>query len=126
MHNPKRKKKRQQTRKMNQATTGGLRDNVGKPRLSLVPYELEEAVANVIWRSSIEGGGKYPMGNWKKGLPWTQVAESAMRHLKKFAQIGEDTDDETGLDHLAHAATNVAFLLWYRKHRKELDDRHKS
>lgn len=106
------------------AATGGLRDNKGKARLSLVPAELEEAVAQVIWNSSKDSGlGKYPLHNWKKGLPWSEVAESAMRHLKAFAQKGEDTDPESGLDHLAHAACNVAFLLWYRKHRQELDDR---
>jgi hypothetical protein len=110
---------------MNVASTGGLRDNKGKPRLSLVPSELEAAVAEVIWRSSDRAGGKYPLQNWRKGLPWSEVAESAIRHLKKFAQEGEDADHETGLDHLSHAACNIAFLLWYRKHRPNLDDRHK-
>lgn len=110
---------------MNVATTGGLRDNKGKPRLSLVPSELEAAVAEVIWKSSDRAGGKYPLQNWRKGLPWSEVAESALRHLKKFAQEGEDLDHETGLSHLAHAACNIAFLLWYQKHRPNLDDRHK-
>lgn len=110
---------------MNVAATGGLRDNEGKPRLSLVPSELEEAVAHVIWKSSDQAGGKYPLQNWRKGLPWSEVAESAIRHLKAFAQRGEDTDPETGLDHLAHAACNLAFLLWYRKNRPALDDRYK-
>lgn len=110
-------------RDMNVAPTGGLRDNKGKPRLALVPCELEEAVAEVIFKSSTEGGGKYPMNNWKKGLPFTQVAESALRHIKKFAVQVEDLDTETGLHHLAHAACNIAFLLWYLKNRPEMDDR---
>lgn len=110
---------------MNVATTGGLRDNKGKPRLSLVPSELEAAVAEVIWKSSDRAGGKYPLQNWRKGLPWSEVAESALRHIKKFAQEGEDLDHETGLSHLSHAACNIAFLLWYQKHRPNLDDRHK-
>jgi hypothetical protein len=107
------------------SVTGGLRDNKGKPRLSLVPSELEAAVAEVIWKSSDRAGGKYPLQNWRKGLPWSEVAESAIRHLKKFAQEGEDLDHETGLSHLAHAACNLAFLLWYQKNRPNLDDRHK-
>lgn len=110
---------------MTVASTGGLRDNKGKPRLALVPSELEEAVARVIWQSSDKAGGKYPLHNWRKGLPWSEVADSAIRHLKKFAQQGEDFDKESGLDHLDHAACNIAFLLWFRKNRPELDDRYK-
>jgi hypothetical protein len=112
-------------KRMNKAKTGGLRDNVGKARLSLVPSELEEAVARVIWQSSDQAGGKYPLHNWRKGLPWSEVAESAMRHLRKFAQKGEDYDSESGLHHLDHAACNVAFLLWYLTNRPEMDDRFK-
>lgn len=111
--------------KMNKAATGGLRDNKGKPRLSLVPACLEEGVAEVIYRSSKEGGGKYPMNNWRKGLPWSEVAESAMRHIKAFASKGEDFDKETGLHHLKHAACNIAFLLEYLNTCPDLDDRYK-
>ena len=110
---------------MNVSVTGGLRDNKDKPRLTLVPPCLEEGVAEVIYRSSIQGGGKYPMHNWRKGLPWTEVAESAMRHIKAFASKGEDFDKETGLHHLKHAACNLAFLLEYLNTHPELDDRHK-
>lgn len=112
-------------REMNVSPTGGLRDNRGKFRLSLVPSQLEEAVAEVIFKSSKEGGGKYPMHNWRKGLPWSEVAESAIRHLKAFAQRGEDHDKESGLHHLKHAACNIAFLLEYLETHPELDDRYK-
>ena len=111
--------------KMNKATTGGLRDNLGKARLSLVPSSLEEAVAEVIYKSSSLGGGKYPLHNWRKGLPWSEVAESAMRHMRSFAQKGEDYDAESGLHHLKHAACNIAFLLEYLKTCPQLDDRYK-
>lgn len=109
---------------MNISTTGGLRDNKGKARLSLVPASLEEAVAEVIFKSSKEGGGKYPMHNWRKGLPWTEVAESAMRHIKKFV-AGEDLDTESGMHHLKHVATNIAFLIEYLSTHPELDNRFK-
>lgn len=110
---------------MVRASTGGLRDNRGKARLSLVPSCLEKAVAEVIYRSSKQGGGKYPLHNWRKGLPWSEVAESGMRHLKAFAQEGEDFDPESGLHHLKHAACNIAFLLEYLTTHPELDDRFK-
>lgn len=112
-------------RDMNQASSGGLRDNKGKPRLSLVPTSLRRAVSQVIWKSSIEGGGKYPMHNWRKGLPWTEVAESAMRHIDDFID-GKDYDKESGLHTLYHAACNLAFLIEYLETCPELDDRRKN
>lgn len=105
-------------------STGGMRFNKQKPKLSIVPVELEEAVAEVLWASAEENGGKYPMNNWKKGLKWTETADSALRHIKAFAH-GEDLDKESGLHHLKHAATNIAFLLHFISDAryKELDDR---
>ena len=117
------KRRKSKKLKMTKSKSGGLRDNRGKAHLALVPMSLETGVAEVIWRSSFFGGGKYPLHNWRKGMPWTEVAESAMRHLKKFAQEGEDFDDETGLHHLKHAACNVAFLLEYLTSRPSFDDR---
>lgn len=103
--------------------TGGIRDNRGKPRLSLVPRSLLVAVAKVIWLSSKEGGGKYPMHNWRKGLSWRDTADSALRHIYAWLE-GEDHDVETGLPHLYHAACNLAFLIEYLETCPELDDRY--
>lgn len=105
--------------------TGGFRTNKHKVHLALVPHQLEDAAAEVIWKSSDRCGGKYPLHNWRKGLPWTEVSESAMRHLRAFAQKGEDFDAESGLHHLKHVATNIAFLLEYLETHPELDDRYK-
>lgn len=109
---------------MNEAPTGGLRDNKNKPHLALVPMQLLVGVAEVIWKSSTNGGGKYPMNNWRKGLWWTDTASCALRHIFKWLG-GEDYDQETGLHHLKHAACNIAFLLTYIEEHPELDDRFK-
>jgi Domain of unknown function (DUF5664) len=106
------------------ASTGGLRDNKGKPKLSSVPSSLDIAVAKVIFKSSTEGGGKYPMHNWRKGLPWTGVADSALRHIRDFLD-GKDLDKESGLHTLYHATTNLAFLIEYLETHPEMDDRYK-
>jgi len=109
--------------------TGGMRYNGAKARLSVVPPELEEAVAQVLWASAKENGGKYPMNNWKKGLPLTETVDSALRHLKAFVHSKHegDLDPESGLHHLKHAATNIAFLLHFIANEQygELDDRYK-
>ena len=110
--------------------TGGKRFNGEKLRLSLVPRELRDGVAEVMWRSAEESGhGKYEMHNWKKGLHWTETAESAMRHIDSFVHRTHegDLDIDSGLHHLKHAATNIAFLLHFieKERYKELDDRYK-
>jgi len=59
--------------------------------------------------------------NWKKGLPWSEVLDSAYRHIHGFRKkIFKDSESE--LHHLAHAAANIMFLHYYSKHRREFDD----
>ena len=111
------------TKDMKVSSTGGLRDNKGKHRPSVVPTSLSKAVATVIHKSSTEGGGKYPMHNWRKGLPWTDVADSAMRHIQDFLDR-KDIDKESGLHTLYHAATNLAFLIEYLETCPDQDDRY--
>lgn len=109
---------------MTVASTGGLRDNKNKPRHSLVPTSTLDAIAEVIHKSSTEGGGKYPLHNWRKGLPWTDVADSASRHVRDFLD-GKDTDKESGLHTLKHALTNLAFLVEYLETCPDMDNRRK-
>jgi len=67
--------------------------------------------------------GIYDDRNWEKGMKWSRCYNAAQRHLLK-AQGGEELDPETGLMHLAHAATNMLFLATYRARGMEKwDDR---
>lgn len=107
-----------------------LRYNEGKTRLGLIPTELLEGVGQVL----TYGANKYTVkneagevtsrgdNNWRKGLPWTSVIDSLERHLLSFKK-GEDFDSESNLLHLAHCATNIAFLMHYYKSHPEMDDR---
>lgn len=65
------------------------------------------------------------MHNWRKELPWTEVADSALRHIRDFIDR-KDIDKESGLPTLWHAATNIAFLIEYMQNNPEssLDDRY--
>lgn len=110
--------------KMSVSFTGGLRDNKGKARHSLVPTSTLDAIAEVIHKSSTEGGGKYPLHNWRKGLPWTDVADSASRHIRDFLD-GKDIDKESGLHTLKHALTNLSFLVEYIDSCPDMDNRRK-
>lgn len=68
------------------------------------------------------GAKKYSRDNWKKGLPYTSLFDSLLRHLVAAA-LGEKLDPESGRHHMAHALCNAMFLYWMCQHKPELDDR---
>jgi hypothetical protein len=70
------------------------------------------------------GAEKYAEHNWRKGFAWSRPLSAAMRHITAF-NAGEDTDPESGLSHLAHAACCIMFLLEFEKTHQDLDDRYK-
>jgi hypothetical protein len=70
------------------------------------------------------GAQKYAEHNWRKGFAWSRPLSAAMRHITAF-NAGEDTDPESGLSHLAHAACCIMFLLEFEKTHPHLDDRYK-
>jgi hypothetical protein len=102
------------------AKGSAARYNSDKPDLSLIPLCTLEDEARV-W---MYGKNKYAAWNWAKGMPWSAVMASLMRHLSAF-QSGEDNDPESGLPHLAHISCNVRMLTLYSKTYKEGDDRPK-
>ena len=78
-----------------------------KPKMYLLPPKALLEVSKVL----TFGAAKYDEHNWKK-LDNLQNRSSgaALRHI--FSHIdGEEYDDETGLDHLAHAICCLMFKL---------------
>ena len=96
------------------------RYNEGKPKLSFV-LDFQEAIALVSQVSEF-GAHKYGRYNWQKGLPYTSVSDSLLRHLTAF-QNGEDNDPESGLPHTAHIAWNALALAEFFVKNPEKDDR---
>lgn len=86
----------------------GVHKDEGKPRLDLIPPEVLFALGKTLGK----GLEKYEERNWEKGIPWTKIYASLQRHLWKFWG-GEETDPESGLPHLYHALSNIAFLVTY-------------
>lgn len=71
------------------------------------------------------GAGKYAPWNWatEPGFAWSRLYGAALRHLTAHMN-GEDTDPETGLSHLDHAACCIMFLQTHEKCKLGEDDRH--
>ena len=96
----------------------GLKHDATKNRLDLVPPELVLAVGAVM----TYGAEKYDDHNWAGGMRWSRLIAASLRHLMEF-NAGVDIDSESGLPHLAHAATCIGFLIAYAKNGWGEDDR---
>lgn len=84
------------------------RFNEGKLRPSLLsPVAIEELI-----RVLEAGAKKYSKDNWKTGLPFSDVLDSAERHIMALKK-GQLKDEETGLCHTAHVMANAMFLTHY-------------
>jgi len=89
-----------------------------KPELQWLPFGPLADIARVFQY----GAGKYGRGNYQKGMKWSKLIGSALRHLYAFMD-GEDKDPESGLSHIAHAGANVIMLLYTIQHYPQKDDR---
>ena len=87
-----------------------VKSDAGKPRPTLVPVSLIEAVASI----REYGVAKYhDPDNWKKVEP-QRYKDAAYRHWLAYIK-GEKLDPESGLPHLHHCACNLAFLIEMEK-----------
>lgn len=95
----------------------------GKPGTHfLMPRALLEVAAVASF-----GAAKYADRGWEAHAPTAQYSKflgPMLRHILKWMK-GEDTDDESGKHHLAHAAWNVLALLELILVEKGVDDRSK-
>jgi hypothetical protein len=98
--------------------TGGIKFDEHKPGHDLLPFDALNEVAKVL----TFGERKYSAGNWANGIQMRRLIAAAYRHLGQF-NSGEDVDPESGITHLAHAATNLMFAIWMHKNRPDLDNR---
>lgn len=83
----------------------GMKFDTDKIRFDLIPPIATEAIATVL----TYGAKKYKPNNWRSVDPERYVA-AFERHWHAFIS-GELFDVESGLPHLAHCMTNLAFLL---------------
>lgn len=98
--------------------TTTVRADGGKPSVDLLPPKALLLMAQVLTK----GADKYGRVNWQAGMAWSRCYASCLRHLFSWWS-GETNDPETGLNHLAHAACNILFLLEYTDKNTGTDDR---
>jgi hypothetical protein len=91
-----------------------------KPPLDLLTLEFLTGTAQALGY----GIFKYGRHNYKGGIDHSRLIAATLRHLNQYNN-GEDTDKETGLSHLAHAAASLNMLMWMVANRPDLDDRYK-
>lgn len=91
-----------------------------KTPLALIPTYPIEQVASILNYGQKKYGQK---DNWRKGMDWSRLISATMRHMLAWNE-GDNTDEESGLSHLAHAACNLLFLLEYQHYKLGKDDRY--
>jgi len=93
----------------------GLKFDTGKLQYSLIPVETTQALAEVL----SFGASKYAPNNWQLVENGEQrYLDALYRHLQAY-RSGESHDPESGLHHLSHALTNVAFLHYLTTTKKD-------
>jgi hypothetical protein len=93
---------------MSKIDNGGKRYDMGKSRMSLIPFVALRALGDVY----AYGERKYKANNWLRGMDWSRVSDAMLRHYERWS-MGEDRDAESGLKHTAHMAWNAVALLTY-------------
>lgn len=96
----------------------GKKFDGGKERLDLLPVDAVTEVVRVIGF----GAAKYGDRNWEQGMDWSRMYGAMLRHSFAFWS-GEDTDPESGLPHMAHAACCALMLLAYQSRAIGADNR---
>ena len=95
-----------------------LKFDQGKPRYSLVPASALEAVAMVL----TFGAEKYSAESWREVEDTDRYLDALIRHVEAVRK-GEVYDQESGLQHMAHVATNAMFLFEFQLRDEKKDRR---
>ena len=89
---------------------GGVKGVMTEPKapIQLIPSQYIFGLADIL----LHGMKKYAANNWMRGMSWSTVYGGVQRHLNAW-YLGEDTDPESKLKHLFHAACGIMFLTFY-------------
>lgn len=88
--------------------------DAGKPHPSYCPVELIKGVVAVREHGTAKYGDPE---NWRKVEP-ERYHQAMLRHILAAWNDPYKIDPESGLPHIAHVATNIAFLLEMKEEKK--------
>ena len=91
---------------MKEMNQNEIKFDAGKPRYSLIPPLALEGVANVL----TFGAEKYSANSWQLIEDRSRYMDALIRHIEAVRK-GEIYDQDSGLQHMAHVATNAMFLF---------------
>ena len=99
---------------MNNSITGNIDKTVsqfakadnGKLQISLVPMQINKDIAEV----RMYGTNKYNSPNNWAIIEMQRYVDALLRHLIAFIEDNNSVDEESGIPHYKHAATNMAFI----------------
>ena len=95
-----------------------VKQDKGKNRLDLLPWDAIDEVGKVL----TYGVNKYPKPeeNWRVNSKPEDIKRYKAAILRHFSRIeqGELVDPESGLEHMAHIATNALFIIALEKRFK--------
>ena len=91
----------------NETPLAGTKHDSKKPRYDLIPTHAEKQVVDVL----TFGAEKYGAENWRDVDNYeARYIAAAMRHIAAH-RSGEKIDNESGVNHLAHAVCSLMFIL---------------
>ena len=94
-----------------QPDTTGYKADSGKPQFALIPQQALLEVAKVM----TYGAQKYAPDNWRKvDDAHNRYIDAALRHINSHLR-GDRRDDESGLEHLAHAVCSLMMAMESKK-----------
>ena len=83
-----------------------LKFDSSKLRMDLIPPSSTKALAEVL----TFGASKYKPNNWRNCKDLARYEGALLRHIQAYRE-GETYDKDSGMPHLWHAMTNLAFLI---------------
>ena len=101
-----------------QIVNKGPKEYKGKIRFDLIPVGPLRQIAMVL----TYGAERYGANTYKKGIKFSSYVGATLRHFYAWWG-GEKYDPESGLHHLAHAITDLIFLLHFDEIHEDMDDR---
>lgn len=78
----------------------------GKLQISLVPMQINKDIAEV----RMYGTNKYNSPNNWVIIEMQRYVDALLRHLIAFIEDNNSVDEESGIPHYKHAATNMSFI----------------